>query len=264
MTRFPLGRLFGIHLYLHWTFFLLLGWVGFRGYADGAMEGAVFLILLACGVFVCVVLHELGHSLAARRFGVPTHSITLYPIGGVARLGFIPRNPRHELVIAIAGPAVNLLIACLLVPVLLLTGLPGWEDQAAPAYGASTYVAALLVGNLAMILFNLIPAFPMDGGRVLRSLIAWKGHYRLATEIAARLGQLISLLFIAAGSGFTPVSEFRPTLMLIGLFILYAAESERRAAARAALLSRYAAPVPPEMPVRTVVIGPGEWEIHPR
>ena len=264
MTRFRLGSLFGIDLFLHWSFFLLLSWAGYQGYAEGGRAGAVFVVLLVCAVFLCVVLHELGHSLAARKFGVPTLSITLYPIGGVARLGFIPRNPRQELFIAIAGPAVNFAIAAVLTPIVFLVGLPDWNGTGDPPYELSTFLMAITTCNVVMILFNLIPAFPMDGGRVLRSLIAWKGRYVLATTIAARLGQLMAFAFVVAGSGFIPGWDFRPTLMLIGGFIFFAAESERKAAKYYFFpdFSPQPPPIPP--PVRTVIIGPDEWEVHPR
>lgn len=262
MSGVSLGRLFGIDLRLHWTFSLLLAWVGYQGFVDGGIWRAAFLVLLICAVFVCVVLHELGHSLAARRYGVPTVSITLYPIGGVARLGFIPRNPRQELFIALAGPAVNGLIACLLTPLVFWMGVPELDEAGDPPYDLATFVLSLVACNVIMILFNLIPAFPMDGGRVLRAIIAWNGRYMLATNICARLGQLLALGLVVAGSRVVPGFEFRPTLIVIGVFIFLAAAAERKAAARA--LQPPPAPLEVPGPVRTLVIGPDDWEVHPR
>lgn len=263
MSGVPLGKLFGIDLRLHWSFSLLLAWVGYQGFLDGGPLRAVFLVLLICAVFVCVVLHEMGHSLAARRYGVPTISITLYPIGGVARLGFIPRNPRQELVIALAGPAVNVLIAAALVPLVWFTGIPVLDEAGEPPYDLSAFVVSLMGCNLIMVLFNLIPAFPMDGGRVLRAIIAWNGRYMLATNIAAWLGQLLALGFVVAGSRVIPGFEFRPTLIIIGIFIFLAAASERKAAARA-FCPPPPLPVEPPGAIRTLVIGPDDWEVHPR
>ncbi|MEP6809746.1 MAG: site-2 protease family protein, partial [Chthoniobacterales bacterium] len=162
---FSIGRIAGIDLKVHGTFFLLLAWIGFIYYRDGgtaaAVDGLIFILL----IFLCVVLHEFGHALAARRYGIKTRDITLLPIGGLARLERMPDNPREEVVVALAGPAVNIVIAAALSVVLGLTsGIPGpemMEQTGAPL------ALRLFAVNIWLVLFNMIPAFPMDGGRVL-------------------------------------------------------------------------------------------------
>jgi len=176
-----LGRVAGIDVFLHPTFLLLLAFVGMR-------QGGLGSILL---VFGCVLLHELGHALMARRYGIETEDITLYPIGGVARLRRMPRAPGAELLIALAGPAVNVLIVAGLVALrsLGLLGSPWSGDPLA------IFAGELIAVNLVLALFNMIPAFPMDGGRVLRALLSgWLGRGR-ATMIAAGIGRGLALLF---------------------------------------------------------------------
>ena len=170
-----LGRVAGIDLFLHPTFLLVFLFTG---------VGAIPLVL---ALFGCVVLHELGHALMARRFGIETEDITLYPIGGVARLRRMPLRPGAELLIALAGPAVNFCIIAALI-VLQMVGLANF------AYGSwlDGFVENLILVNLVLGLFNLIPAFPMDGGRVLRALLSgWLGRAR-ATSIAASLGRVLA------------------------------------------------------------------------
>jgi Zn-dependent protease len=179
-----LGRVAGIDVFLHPTFLLLLAYVGMT-------QGGIGSILLVSAVFGCVLLHELGHALMARRFGIETEDITLYPIGGVARLRRMPRAPGAELLIALAGPAVNLLIVLALGASRSL-GLVGtfWSPDL-----IGDFVDVLIQINLVLALFNLIPAFPMDGGRVLRALLSgWLGRGR-ATMIAAGIGRGLALLF---------------------------------------------------------------------
>jgi Zn-dependent protease len=171
-----LGRVAGIDLFVHWSF--LLVFLFFR-------EMPIIFVL---ALFGCVVLHELGHALMARRYGIETADITLYPIGGVARLMRMPRAPGAELMIALAGPAVNFAIVAALVG-LLAIGLPGPDSL------LSSFFENLVVMNLVLGLFNLIPAFPMDGGRVLRALLSgWLGRVR-ATSIAATIGRSLAVLF---------------------------------------------------------------------
>jgi Zn-dependent protease len=179
-----LTRLAGIDVFLHPTFLLLLAYVGM-------VQGGIGSILLVSSVFGCVLLHELGHALMARRFGIETEDITLYPIGGVARLRRMPRAPGAELLIALAGPAVNLLIVLGLVAIGSL-GLVGSSWSPDPIV---SFMDELVLINLGLALFNLIPAFPMDGGRVLRALLSgWLGRAR-ATMIAAGIGRGLALLF---------------------------------------------------------------------
>lgn len=226
-----LGFPFGIGLYVHWTFALLLAWVGLAGMTAGGFSGAILSMVLIIALFACVVLHELGHSLTARRFGIPTHSITLYPIGGVAELASMPRQPKQELLIALAGPAVNVVIAAALFPLAAITGFAmpnGIAPQTLPQL-----ITTLMVTNVALVIFNMIPAFPMDGGRVLRSVLAFSGNYKWATNIAARIGQVVAVLFVLAGLGLLG-APFNPMLVLIGGFVFLAAGNERAMAMRAA------------------------------
>lgn len=209
----------GIDVFIHATFLLLIGWVGFSywrqtGTAVGTLEGILFTLLL----FGCVVLHEFGHSLTARRYGIKTRDITLYPIGGVARLERMPDQPIQELWVALAGPAVNVVIGALLFAWLLISGtmqpLTGLSMTNGP------FIERLLLVNVSLVLFNLIPAFPMDGGRVLRSLLALRMEYTRATQIAANIGQGIALLF-----GFIGLFT-NPFLLFIAFFVWIGAGQE--------------------------------------
>jgi Zn-dependent protease len=215
-----LGRLAGIRLQVHWTFLILIAWVVFQHASEGANAVQVTVgVALVLAVFGCVVLHELGHALTARRFGIRTRDITLLPIGGVARLERMPDDPRQELLVAIAGPAVNVLIAAALWAVLGATGtLPSLADAARVE---SSFLATLLVVNVALVGFNLLPAFPMDGGRVLRALLALKLPYTRATRIAANAGSGMAVLF-----GFAGLMIPNPFLLFIALFVYLGAQSE--------------------------------------
>jgi Zn-dependent protease/CBS domain-containing protein len=169
-------------------------------------------------VFACVVLHELGHSVVAQRFGIKVAEIVLYPIGGVARMEKLPK-PHQELWIALAGPAVNVAIAGALFITLKLSGkLVPW-DRMSPAAGH--WVQYLLLLNISLALFNLIPAFPMDGGRVLRAILGMRmGEYR-ATQIAASIGQLLAFVF-----GFFALKDMNIILMFIAFFVFIGAGQE--------------------------------------
>lgn len=228
-----IGRLAGIDLYIHATFVLLLAWVAFREHAYGAAAiGASFVYIVA--LFAIVVLHELGHALTARRYGVQTRDIILLPIGGVARLERMPRDPRQELLVALAGPAVNVVIAIVLYALFRLTGSgsPSAMDLYAVDLLSSTraFVYQLVIVNVMLAAFNLLPAFPMDGGRVLRAILAMRmSSYERATTIAARVGRAFALLL-----GFAGVYEFQnPFWVLIALFVWMVAGNEA-AAVRAA------------------------------
>ncbi len=215
----PLGRISGIPIYAHATFALLLAWIGFvhwtaRGSAAAVVSGIVFTLAL----FGCVLLHELGHALAARRYGIRTRDITLLPIGGVARLERMPKRPIQELRVALAGPAVNLVIAAALLLWLLATA--GLEPVGTLGIVSGSFIERLMIVNLMLVLFNLIPAFPMDGGRVLRALLAMRMEYGRATRIAATVGQGAAILFGLVGI-FT-----NPLLVLIALFVWIGAAQE--------------------------------------
>jgi Zn-dependent protease/CBS domain-containing protein len=191
------GRLFGIPLFVHVTFFLFLAWVGFESYRNGQSAGdALTSVLFMCTLFACVVLHELGHALTARRYGIPTRDITLLPIGGVARLDRMPDDPKQELWVAVAGPAVNVAIAALLIlATKLSSSMFSIGDASVNGFLGGSFLSRVIVMNLFLVLFNMLPAFPMDGGRVLRALLATRLPYARATHIAATVGQIMALLF---------------------------------------------------------------------
>jgi Zn-dependent protease/predicted transcriptional regulator len=214
-----LGRLFGIRVELHVTFLLFVGWIAVnQGLLTGDVRRAAAAVALLLLVFGCVVLHELGHALMARRFGIATRDIVLLPIGGVARLERMPEKPGQEMLVAIAGPLVNVLIAALLVLVMSLSGGPA--DLA--RFGGGL-IESLLVVNVLMLSFNLIPAFPMDGGRVLRALLALRLPYVRATRIASAVGQGVALLLGVAG-----LFYFNQWMLpFVALFIFLAAGEER-------------------------------------
>jgi stage IV sporulation protein FB len=218
----PLGRVLGTEIRLHLTFLLLLAWIGISAGAQGGTGAATESILFICLLFGCVLLHEFGHVLAARRYGIQTPDITLLPIGGVARLERIPENPAEELVVALAGPAVNVVIAALLFVV--LGGLPPMEAAANLENPGHSMLGRLFWVNVTLVLFNLIPAFPMDGGRVLRALLGYRMGHRRATEVAARIGQGVALLL-----GFWGLVGGGPLLVFVALFVWLGAGAENQA-----------------------------------
>ncbi len=284
--RLSLGKYFGIGLYVHWTFALLLGFVAYQSWAGG-WDDVAFSMLIVLSVFLCVTLHEYGHSLAARRFGIGTVDITLLPIGGVARLERMPREPWKELIVAVAGPAVNVVIASLLLATMLtmlgasvfsqlmvdtatamldpetikpesvpvenmageMTGENAnsqtWvgqddrlvadamtekdaaakEAQMFGPIGTLSYIYTLALINVALVVFNMIPAFPMDGGRVLRSILAMALDYGKATFVASRIGLVCA--FGMAILWFTGDQQ-SPVPLLIAMFIAYAGMVEAK------------------------------------
>lgn len=216
-----IGRIAGIDLYMHATFLILIVWIaasGFLGHQTmSALLGSIGFILL---LFVIIILHELGHALAARKYGIETKDITLLPIGGVARLDRIPEEPLKELVVAIAGPLVNLVIAAGI--------FVGISVTYGPAHILSTglengdLMTRLLWVNVWLAFFNLLPAFPMDGGRVLRALLAIRLDRPRATEIAVSVGHVMALLFGAVGIWLVN----NPFLVFIAFFIWIGADGE--------------------------------------
>ncbi len=219
-----LGSFSGIKVFIHWTFFILIGWIflmHFRmghGFSEG-LSGVLFILVL----FACVVLHEFGHALTAKRFGVSTRDITIYPIGGIASLESMPSRPVQELQVALAGPAVNVIIAGLLWIYLKSTGqIPDFGVINISMTGTS-FLFNLLYVNIVLAVFNLIPAFPMDGGRVLRSLLAMKMDQQKATNIAAKIGQFLAIIFVFFGFFY----DF--WLVFIGMFIFLGAGAESKA-----------------------------------
>jgi Zn-dependent protease/CBS domain-containing protein len=208
----------GTAVRVHMTFFLLLAWIAAihwsRGGAAEAVDGVVFIIAL----FVCVVLHEFGHIVAARRYGIRTPDVTLLPIGGVASLERMPEKPSQEIVVALAGPAVNVVIA--LVLILVLGAKFDLSQMAQLEQAQSTLLGRIAAANVVLCVFNLIPAFPMDGGRVLRAVLAIFMGYTRATRVAASIGQGLAIVFAFLGLFGNPL------LVLVAVFIFLAASGE--------------------------------------
>ncbi len=249
-VSWKLGRFAGIDVYLHPTFLFVL-------LLPGVLSGGLLSVLLVLSVFGCVLLHEFGHALMARRFGIETEDITLYPIGGVARLRRMPRAPGAELLIALAGPAVNFAI----VGVLTGLGSIGLVELA-----GNTALGFLLKMNLVLGLFNLIPAFPMDGGRVLRALLGgWLGRSQ-ATTIAATIGRTLALLFGLFGIVTLP-STGNPMPIALAAFIYFAASMEESQVLSEERRSRYAVQDPgiwvAPAGYRWVHQGNGTWQLAP-
>ena len=221
-----IGRIAGIDLYVHFTFVLLLGWVVFQEYAAHgnvaeAAGGLIFIIAL----FGIVVLHELGHALAARYYGIPTRDITLLPIGGVARLERMPDDPKQEFVVAVAGPMVNVVLAAGIYVILVLGQGLASMNQMLQAGG--DLLSRLFAVNVTLVVFNMLPAFPMDGGRVLRALLAMRLNYVRATHVAANIGQAMAILFAIVGLfGIPGVMPPNVLLIFIALFVWLGAAQE--------------------------------------
>lgn len=203
---------------LHPTFFLLLAWIAAVNWiaagAQAAFSGVVFILIL----FACVLLHEFGHILTARRFGIRTPDVTLLPIGGVASLERMPEKPQQEVLVALAGPAVNLVIAAVLVLVFGAQVIP--SQISSIELSQPSLLDRVAFANVALLVFNLIPAFPMDGGRVLRAVLTVPLGYTRATQMAAGIGQVLAVVL-----GFLGLFG-NPLLILIALFIFLAASAE--------------------------------------
>lgn len=220
-----LFRVAGIQLSVHVSFLLLLAYVGWQGWAAAGPFGLVWSLIYVLALFTCVTLHEFGHAVAARRFGVRVPRIVLLPIGGMAELESIPRRPRQEIIIALAGPAVNVLLIVVLMTFVRFPA--GWNPAYLPVNIAELGRHLVLV-NLVMGVFNLIPVFPMDGGRVLRAVLAMRRPYLRATQIAAGVGKVLAIL----GAAWL-LYEGHYLGVALFLFIFAAGEMELRAVARA-------------------------------
>ena len=218
--QWKLGRFAGIDVFVHATFILLIGWVGLSYWLESRQVSAVLAgIGFILALFLCVILHEYGHALTARKYGIRTRDITLYPIGGVARLERMPDRPIEELWVALMGPAVNVVIAFILYAYLASNGdAPGLRQLM--DFTSGGFLLRLLSVNLSLVLFNLVPAFPMDGGRVLRALLAMRMDYVRATQIAAAIGQGMAFLF-----GFVGLFA-NPFLLFIAFFVWIGAAQE--------------------------------------
>ena len=216
---FKLIRLAGIDVYVHATFFILIFWIGFSywqlsGNISDVINGIGFILAL----FTCVVLHEFGHALTARRYGIRTLHITLLPIGGVAAMERMPEDPKQEIAVALAGPAVNMVIASALWLWLAVSNTLVPLQQLSLTGGP--FIERLLLINIVLAVFNLVPAFPMDGGRVLRAILAMRMDHNRATQVAAKVGQGLALWLGLLGL------LYNPFLMFIALFVWIGAAAE--------------------------------------
>jgi Zn-dependent protease/predicted transcriptional regulator len=212
----------GISVYIHFTFYFLVLWLLVIDIASGMkLSQVLWSMLFLVAIFVCITLHEYGHAIVASQFGINARKITLYPIGGIASLEKLPDHPKQELLISIAGPAVSFTIAALMflfAPQKISAGL---FKNYTNIIDSTNIVYSIGVFNLILGLFNLIPAFPMDGGRIFRALLAFKLNYIKATAIAASVGKVIAGLFIIAG-----LVTMNILLMVIGVFIILFANAE--------------------------------------
>ncbi len=222
-----IGRVSGIGLHLHVTLLLLFGLIAYVGFVEMGTRGAAWALALVTAILTCIMLHELGHSLIAQRLGVQVRSITLLPIGGVAVLKGIPENPWHEIAITLSGPTVNLAIAAALLP---FTGLPSDLFVLSMPYNLTSFLATMVSANLTLFIFNFVPAFPMDGGRLLRAVLALVVPFPRATVIAATVGQALAILFVLVGL------KFSLWLIVIGVLIFIGAEGEEKVVRTRSLL----------------------------
>ena len=229
-----LGNIAGIGIFIHWTFSLIIAYIIFSSYQAGHnAEQIIWSVIFILSIFITVFLHELGHALAAKWHNVKTKDITILPIGGVARLERIPEKPKVELIVAIAGPAVNIALA--LITSLFIT-IPSVKDltiQLAGGVNQNNFFLNFFIVNIWLAVFNLIPAFPMDGGRVLRAILAMKFQRNIATNIAARIGQLLAVGFVFLGF------FSNPFLVFIGLFIFLGAQAEASYTQAKSMLAGY-------------------------
>lgn len=230
-----LGSISGIKIIVHWTFFFLIAWIVFSELNQGGNTESVFFnIALVLAAFLCVILHELGHALTAKRFGIETKKITLLPIGGMASLERIPKSPKQELLVTVAGPLVNVIIAFFLyfiVPVQEFMNLNFTESfEVLMSFSVQNFLFYLFIVNVGLVVFNIIPAFPMDGGRILRALLAMNMNRVKATRIASSIGQIIAVFFLLIGL------LYNPFLIIIALFIFLGAYGENQMVQHLALI----------------------------
>jgi Zn-dependent protease/predicted transcriptional regulator len=228
-----LGAYRNVKVFIHWTFSLLLLWIIISNFRAGMpVEDIGWTVLFVLALFFCVILHEFGHAMAAQQYGIQTRDIILFPIGGVARLEKLPEEPRQELWVAIAGPLVNIVLFLILSLYLFVSG---YEMQALDEFGirAATILPYLASANLILAIFNLIPAFPMDGGRILRAFLSIRLPRAKATQVAGTIGQFLAILLIFYGLFNNPI------MVLIGLFIFLGAATEVSQTKNESLLKGY-------------------------
>lgn len=214
----------GVEIYIHWTFLILPVWIVMVYVSYGAdLTELTWALTFTVTVFICILLHEAGHAAAAARYGIRSKNILLLPIGGIANLEKLPDNPRQELAVSFAGPMVNLLIAAILLP-FINTSYRFWEpDYPLSIAEKGDFVYNIWLANIYLALFNLIPAFPLDGGRILRALLGFRMNYIHATHITAIISKIIGMLFIATGFVFISI-----VLPIAGIFIIYSSGLEER------------------------------------
>lgn len=229
-----LGNVFGIPVAIHWTFIVLVIWIiGMNLYKGQPLDVAIWSGIFVLSIFVCVFLHELGHALAAKHFGIITKSIVLLPIGGVASLEKIPEEPKKEIVVALAGPSVNILISTVIFVYLFYRGELVPEKFITQIINYDNFLIYLMIANVSLGLFNLTPAFPMDGGRVLRALFAFKMDRVSATELASKVTSVFAIIFVLIGIFNNPM------LVFIALFIYIGSKSEFEAVKNQRILSKF-------------------------
>lgn len=229
-----IGKLFGIKIFIHWTFLLLIGWISFLDYSRSKDVFQVLIsVVFIISVFVCIILHEIGHALIAQYFHYKTKDITLLPIGGMARMDELPEKPKEELLVSIAGPVVNLLIAAIIYPLI------HWFSDI-PSFFTTLFVSGenflynLFIVNIGLALFNMLPAFPMDGGRIFRAGLSFFMDRLTATNIAVKTGQVMAVLFFFIGIFYNPI------LTVISILIFLFAQTENDAVRGKYILSNYA------------------------
>jgi len=228
-----IGKVFGIDIKVHFTFLLILI---FGALNYGGTAGPLYGVLVILALFAVVVLHELGHSLAAMWYGIPVKDITLLPIGGVARLERMPEKPIQELVVALAGPAVNVVLAGMLFPIVkAMSGFQSMQSllSVPRESGLLGLLTFLLVANITLLVFNMIPAFPLDGGRVFRATVGFFMNYQNATKIAVNVGRLFAI-----GMGLFGIFNGQILLTIIALFIFIVGGQEGQAVAARSLLRK--------------------------
>ncbi|HMP28454.1 MAG TPA: site-2 protease family protein [Saprospiraceae bacterium] len=235
---FTIASAFKIPIKIHWSFSLLIAFLAFTLWSDQVsfVRGMWFAGYVAC-LFICVVLHEYGHALMAKKYGIKTKDIIISPIGGVARLEKLPESPKQEMIVAIAGPLVNVVIALLAFVLVLFfgytkIGIP--EDPFTEAMNWQHFTLNVAIINMVLFWFNLIPAFPMDGGRILRSALSMKWGKVKATQYASVIGRVLSLVFVAAAF----LGNYY-TLGLIGVFIFFSATAENKSVKTIAKLEEF-------------------------